>query len=144
MLAQKLYEQGYITYMRTDSLNLSNNFLIEVKQWLKNNKGEKYYLDSPKRYKNKSKGAQEAHEAIRPTKVNNLPDNLLSKLDKNTFKLYRLIWQRTVASQMPTAKLALSSIEIEAGKYGLKANGQMIIFDGYLAIYPEKGNTATV
>jgi DNA topoisomerase I len=144
MLAQKLYEQGYITYMRTDSLNLSNNFLIEVKQWLKNNKGEKYYLDSPKRYKNKSKGAQEAHEAIRPTKVNNLPDNLLSKLDKNTFKLYRLIWQRTVASQMPTAKLALSSIEIEAGKYGLKANGQMIIFDGYLAIYPEKTKEQTL
>ncbi len=143
VIAQKLYEQGHITYMRTDSLNLSNNFLTEAKNWLKKNKGEKYYLNTPRRYRGKSKGAQEAHEAIRPTKASQEADNLNPKLDKNTIKLYRLIWQRALASQMPAAKLALSSMEIETDKqanntYTLRATGQRLIFAGYLLIYPEK------
>jgi len=141
MIAQKLYEQGYITYMRTDSLNLSPNFLEDVKLWLKENKGEKYYLKSPKRFKNKSKGAQEAHEAIRPTKVKNEPKYIESKIDKKFVSLYRLIWQRTVASQMPAAKLMNTSMEIEAkheNSYTLKASGQILTFSGYLEIYPEK------
>ncbi len=141
MMAQKLYEQGYITYMRTDSLNLSPNFLEDVKLWLKENKGEKYYLESPRRFKNKSKGAQEAHEAIRPTKVKNDPKYLETKIDKKFISLYRLIWQRAVASQMPAAKLMNTTMEIEAihkNSYSLKANGQILTFSGYLEIYPEK------
>ncbi len=141
MIAQKLYEQGYITYMRTDSLNLSPNFLEDVKFWLKENKGEKYYLETPRRFKNKSKGAQEAHEAIRPTKVKNEPKFLENKIDKKFISLYRLIWQRTLASQMPVAKVMNTTMEIEAeheNKYSLKANGQILTFSGYLEIYPEK------
>ncbi len=141
MIAQKLYEQGYITYMRTDSLNLSPNFLEDVKLWLKENKGDKYYLETPRRFKNKSKGAQEAHEAIRPTKVKNDPKYLENKIDKKFISLYRLIWQRTVASQMPAAKLMNTSMEIEAkneNNYSLKASGQILTFSGYLEVYPEK------
>jgi DNA topoisomerase I len=141
MIAQKLYEKGYITYMRTDSLNLSNNFLIETKEWLKENQGEKFYLENPRRFKNKSKGAQEAHEAIRPTKAKNDPEKLNEKIDKKFLPLYRLIWQRAIASQMPNAILNLSSIEVEAkykNTYTLKANGQILVFPGYLKVYPEK------
>lgn len=143
MMAQKLYEQGHITYMRTDSLNLSANFLIEAKNWLKKHKGDKYCLNSPRYFKSKNKSAQEAHEAIRPTKVSQEADKLSSKFDKNTIKLYQLIWQRALASQMPAAKINSNTIDIEAvykneKKYNLRANGQKIIFTGYLEVYPEK------
>ncbi len=147
MIAQKLYEQGYITYMRTDSLNLSNNFLIETQEWLNKNQGEKFCLESPRRFKNKSKGAQEAHEAIRPTKASNDPERLAEKIEKNFLPLYRLIWQRAIASQMPGAILNLSSIEIEAkheNTFILKANGQSLVFPGYLKVYPEKTKEQTL
>ncbi len=141
MLAQKLYEEGFITYMRTDSVSLSIKFLEESKQWLKNQLGEKYTLSSPRQFKNKSKNAQEAHEAIRPTQAKQTPDNLLKKLESKTGRLYQLIWQRAIASQMPAAKLAMSALDCEVEKnktvYGLRATGQKLIFDGYLAIYPE-------
>ncbi len=142
MVAQKLYEQGFITYMRTDSLNLSNKFLNESQAWLKTNLGKEYSLDKSRVFKSKSKNAQEAHEAVRPTEVNNTPDNLKGKLDNNQERLYRLIWQRAVASQMPTAKLAATTINVEAkndkDEYILRASGQILIFPGYLKIYPEK------
>lgn len=140
-VAQKLYEQGHITYMRTDSLNLSPKFLSEAALWLKENLGTEYGTE-PRVFKNKSKNAQEAHEAIRPTEVNKTPDDLAGKLEKNQARLYRLIWQRAVASQMAAAKLAATAIDILAkdqkDEYQLRATGQTIVFPGYLKIWPEK------
>ncbi len=142
MLAQKLYEQGYITYMRTDSLNLAPKFIKETQVWLKNNLGQEYLTTGGRFFKNKSKNAQEAHEAIRPSEVNTSPEISAAKLDNNQERLYRLIWQRAVASQMPAAKLASTIIDVKAlakGKtYIFRANGQILVFAGYLKIWPEK------
>jgi DNA topoisomerase-1 len=137
MLAQKLYEAGHITYMRTDSLNLSEKFLSETRIYLKTNVGEKYSLAQPRIFKTKSKGAQEAHEAIRPTDPNQTPE--LLKLEEKQQKLYRLIWQRTLASQMPEAIFDATTIDISAQNtpYEFRASGQVMQFDGYLKIYPE-------
>jgi len=141
-VAQKLYEQGYITYMRTDSLNLSPKFLNEAALWLKENLSSEYVLAANRIFKNKSKNAQEAHEAIRPTEVNTTPESLAGQLDKNQEKLYRLIWQRALASQMPAAKLAATTIDLLAAdkqeSYLFRATGQILTFPGYLKIWPEK------
>ncbi len=137
-LAQKLYEQGYITYMRTDSLNLSGKFLGEAKAWLLDNLGKEYSLTETRVLKNKNKNAQEAHEAIRPTEVMKTPDDLKEKLEKGQYRLYKLIWERSVASQMPAAILSATTIYIEANKYGLRASGQVLDFPGYLKVYKEK------
>ncbi len=136
MLAQRLYESGYITYMRTDSLNLSEKFINDAKNYLTETLGEKYSAD--RRYKTKSAGAQEAHEAIRPTEASQTPDSLKNELDPRQFKMYQLIWQRSVASQMPDAIFDSAHITVKAGKYELLAQGQTLKFDGYLKIYPEK------
>lgn len=138
MLAQKLYEAGHITYMRTDSLNLSEKFLSEAQAYLKTNVGEKYSLVQPRKFITKSKGAQEAHEAIRPTDPNHTPDTLT--LEPKQQKLYQLIWQRTLASQMPEAIFDATTIDVEAKgtPYEFRASGQVMQFDGYLKIYPEK------
>jgi len=119
MLAQKLYEKGYITYHRTDSLGLSEEFLKQAQKFIEPNDLE------IKKYKAK-KGAQEAHEAIRPTKISRKIDD----------KLYELIWQRAIASQMKSALLDTVSVDISADKYLFRANGQQIKFDGFLKIYP--------
>jgi DNA topoisomerase-1 len=137
-LAQKLYEQGYITYMRTDSLNLSGKFLGEAKKWLGDNLGQEYALAKPQIFKTKSKNAQEAHEAIRPTEVSQTPEILESRLERNSYRLYQLIWNRAVASQMPAAIMSATTIFVSAGQFGLKASGQTLDFSGYLRIYPEK------
>jgi len=139
MLAQRLYEKGYITYMRTDSLNLADNFLDNAKNYLAKNLGEKYCLKTPRRFKTKSKNAQEAHEAIRPTEAKRNVESIKS-LDKNQAKLYKLIWQRALASQMTEAIANNTTIDINAENtiYQFRANGQIIKFDGYLKIYPEK------
>lgn len=141
-IAQKLYEEGYITYMRTDALNLSPKFIGETAVWLKKNLGPDYVVEGGKKYKNRSKNAQEAHEAIRPTEVNQDPDRLSEKLDKNQLRLYRLIWQRAVSSQMPPALLAASTIDVQTitnkEEYLFRANGQTIVFPGYLKVWPEK------
>jgi DNA topoisomerase-1 len=141
-IAQKLYEQGYITYMRTDSLNLSPKFINDAYDWLKKNLGTDYAVTGGRVFKNKSKNAQEAHEAIRPTKAANTPELLTGKLDKNQERLYRLIWQRAIASQMTAAKLATTTVDVKTEKnkeiYIFHANGQTIIFPGYLKIWPEK------
>jgi DNA topoisomerase-1 len=141
-VAQKLYEQGYITYMRTDSLNLAPKFRIEAEEWLKTNLGADYAVADGRTFKNRSKNAQEAHEAIRPTEVMTAPDMLSEKLEKNQERLYRLIWQRAVASQMPAAKLAATTIDIKAldkkDIYIFRATGQTLVFPGYLQIWPEK------
>lgn len=137
-LAQKLYEQGFITYMRTDSLNLSDKFLTEAKDYLLGSLGEKYTLTEARKFKTKSKGAQEAHEAIRPTEAGRTPEQL-SKIDPGQLRLYRLIWQRAVASQMPDAIVDQTTIDIEAQNtaYQFRVTGQILKFDGYLSVYPE-------
>ncbi|MFA5029707.1 MAG: type I DNA topoisomerase [Patescibacteria group bacterium] len=144
MLAQQLYEgveitgeaTGLITYMRTDSLNLSEKFLQEAAQYLDKNLG-KNYLET-KTFKTKSKGAQEAHEAIRPTSASRSPEEIKASLDPKQFKLYQLIWQRALASQMPPAILEATVIDINSqnNKYTFRATGQTIKFDGFLKIYP--------
>ncbi len=142
MIAQKLYEEGYITYMRTDSLNLSPKFLGDAYEWIKKNLGEEYAIKGGQVYKGKSKNAQEAHEAVRPTEANITPEILASKLDKNQERLYRLIWQRAVSSQMTPATLAATIIDVKASdkkdEYTFRANGQTLVFPGYLKIWPEK------
>ncbi|KKR21306.1 MAG: topoisomerase protein [Parcubacteria group bacterium GW2011_GWE2_39_37] len=152
MLAQQLYEGidlageghvGLITYMRTDSLNLSEKFLNDSKEYLEANLGEKYSLKTARIFKTKSKGAQEAHEAIRPSEANRHPDQIKDSLNSNQYRLYKLIWQRAVASQMPEAIVSATDIDVDAikdknAKYQFRASGQTIEFDGYLKIYPEK------
>lgn len=141
-VAQKLYEFGYITYMRTDSLHLSPKFTKESKDWIETELGKEYLPSKENVFKNKSKSAQEAHEAIRPTEVSNTFEILESKLDPLQLKLYKLIWQRAVSSQMSAAKINTTSINIEvitnSNNYTFKANGQNINFYGYLKIWPEK------
>lgn len=141
-VAQKLYELGFITYMRTDSLNLSPKFLKEASDWINTNIGPSYIQKNGRVFKGKSKNAQEAHEAIRPTEANNTPENLEASLDKNQSRLYRLIWQRAIASQMTPARLAATTVDVitesENSSYLFRVNGQLIIFDGYLKIWPEK------
>ncbi len=148
MLAQQLYEGvelskeegsvGLITYMRTDSQNLSQKFLDESREHLISTLGKEYALEAPRLFKTKSKGAQEAHEAVRPTEVSRTPESLKDSLAPNQLKLYRLIWQRAVASQMPAAELDQVAIDVSAGRGEFRATGQTIAFDGYLKIYPEK------
>jgi len=126
MFAQKLYEKGLITYHRTDSLNLSNLFLTEAKKYINKEFGTKYL--ETRQFKTKSKTAQEAHEAIRPT-------NVKQKVDD---KLYKLIWQRAVASQMTSAIFNAQKVDIEAGKCEFRATGQTLKFDGFLRVYKMK------
>lgn len=139
-IAQQLYEVGLITYMRTDSLNLSNKFLTDAKDYLNKNLGTKYCLAAPRIFKTKSKNAQEAHEAIRPTEAERDPESVKSSYNNNQYKLYKLIWQRALASQMPAAVVDATTIDIEAKGtvYQFRANGQILKFAGYLKIYPEK------
>ncbi len=137
VIAQHLYENGHITYMRTDSVNLSKEFIGAAKNWLEEKLGKEYALATPRLFKSKSKLVQEAHEAIRPTHVDHDPDSI-ELSDPGEKKLYRLIWQRSVGSQMPAAKVALTAADASAGKYTLRANGQQIIFDGYLKVWPQK------
>lgn len=145
-LAQRLYENGHITYMRTDSFNLSAKFKADAQSWILKNLGKKYY-SGEKSFKTKSKGAQEAHEAIRPTDLSAL-DKLSNKLESGEFRLYKLIWQRALASQISSANINTQNIIIEAKNnkdvYGLKASGQIIKFDGYLAIWPEQFKEKTL
>jgi DNA topoisomerase I len=129
--AQNLYERGLITYHRTDSLNLSNQSRVMAETYITSEFGKKYY--SSNFYKNRSKGAQEAHEAIRPTDVNKSP-----KLDGKQKSLYELIVNRFLASQMVKAEFNNLSIHIQADKYSFKTNGQTLKFDGYLRAYPMK------
>ena len=137
VLAQRLYETGIITYMRTDSLNIAESALAEAQEVIKNNFGKEYCLDKPRFYQNKSKGAQEAHEAVRPTDFARLPESL-GKQEAGQLKLYDLIWKRTLACQMQAAVLDQTAVEISAGdKYVFRANGQVIKFDGFIKVYTE-------
>jgi DNA topoisomerase-1 len=133
-LAQKLYETGRITYMRTDSLNLADKFLGETQDFIKVNFGDNY-IKGPVRYKTGSKGAQEAHEAIRPTDVRVTPEMMKGKLESGQWRLYDLIWRRTVASQLPAAQIEQTGIELNAKNYTFKANGSVVTFDGFMKVY---------
>lgn len=141
-LAQQLYETGFITYMRTDSVNVAPEALRQAKAFLEKELGERYALKAPRRFKTRSKLAQEAHEAIRPTNPLLSPEEASRKLkDNNQNRLYEVIWQRFVASQMPNAITEQTSISVEAkGKnhYELRSSGSILIFDGFLKIYPSK------
>jgi len=145
MLAQRLYEGielgdegsiGLITYMRTDSQNLSEESLVGARDYITKNLGAQYH--ELKKYQTKSKSAQEAHEAVRPTDPHRTPDSIKAYLSAQEFKLYNLIWRRFIASQMPKAIFDATSIDIGAGKYNFRANGSTIKFDGFLKIYPVK------
>jgi DNA topoisomerase-1 len=141
-LAQELYENGYITYMRTDSTNLSAEALEAAKNFLKKEFGERYVLSIPRQFVTKSKLAQEAHEAIRPTNPNLTPAALKKDLAPRQLKLYDLIWRRFLASQMPEAELDQTLVDIAAkvkkDTYTLRASGQIIRFDGFLRIWRSK------
>lgn len=133
-LAQKLYESGAITYMRTDSTNLSNVALASIEEYVKNEFGDKYY--KYRTYKTKSAGSQEAHEAIRPSEIKNTE----AGNNKDEQKLYELIWKRTVASQMASAEIERTDVTIDISKWEKDkfiASGQVIKFDGFLKLYIE-------
>ena len=139
-LAQKLYETGRITYMRTDSLNLSEKFLGEAQEFIKSTFGPEYATGSAT-FKTKTKGAQEAHEAIRPTEPKTTPESLKGELESGQWKLYNLIWSRTMATQMPAAKLERTTLDIEAKQYTFRSNGSTIVFDGFMKIYKSAKET---
>ena len=132
LLAQKLYESGKITYMRTDSISLSETAIDAIKSEINSSFGEKYY--QPRKFKNKNENAQEAHEAIRPSYMN---ESKVDDADLN--RLYELIWKRTIASQMSDAQFekTTAKIEISTNKDTLTASGEVMKFDGFLKVYLE-------
>lgn len=136
-VAQRLYEAGMITYMRTDSVNLSKEALSAAKDAIIDNYGEAY--SNVKNYTGKSKGAQEAHEAIRPTNMKLQPVGVGTSLERDQAKLYELIWKRTLASQMSDAQLERTNVKIKATSHGeeFSANGEVVKFDGFLKVYLE-------
>ena len=135
-IAQQLYETGKITYHRTDSFNLSDSSLLLAQKIIIKNYGKEYWPGFSKKYKTKSKTAQEAHEAIRPSFPEKKPEDL--KLDERQFKLYDLIWRRFIASQMSQAIFNSTVVDIKAKNYLFRAIGQTLKFDGFLKIYPMK------
>ncbi len=149
-LAQKLYEEGCITYHRTDSVNMSSKAIAQIRSYVKNEFGEKYIPSSPRFYKTKQKLAQEAHEAIRPTQVQATEKNITAKLGPQYAKLYNLIWRRAVASQMADAFIESTTVFAETiqnsrvkiqnddkeKSYKFKTNGSVLLFEGFLKINP--------
>jgi DNA topoisomerase-1 len=142
-LAQRLYEGvelgeegsvGLITYMRTDSVRVSTDALAQVRELIRANYGPDYLPDKPTFFRSK-KDAQEAHEAIRPTDVARTPDEVRRYLDDDLFRLYQLIWQRFIASQMVPAVFDQTAIDVAAGDFTFRASGSVQKFDGYLAVY---------
>src|SRR5690554_6925666 len=135
MLAQRLYEAGYITYMRTDSTNLSQDAVSSARAYIARQFGDQYLPDAPRVYGSKE-GAQEAHEAIRPTEVTRKPSDI-SGLEKDAEKLYDLIWRQFLACQMADAQFLSTSIVVGNGDYELRTRGRIIKFDGFLKAAPQ-------
>ncbi|MDO8977845.1 MAG: type I DNA topoisomerase [Afipia sp.] len=148
-IAQRLYEgidiggetTGLITYMRTDGVQIDPSAITQVRKVIGEDYGKAYVPDSPRQYTSKAKNAQEAHEAIRPTDLSRRPASLKARLDNDQARLYDLIWMRTVASQMESAEMERTTVDITA-KAGarvleLRATGQVVKFDGFLAVYQE-------
>lgn len=145
-VAQQLYEGidvgggavGLITYMRTDSVNVAKEALDEIRELIEKRYGKEFLPDAPKEYKTKAKNAQEAHEAIRPTSVTRTPTMVKEHLSDEQFKLYQLIWQRTVACQMVAAVFDQVSIDFECGDAGVfRATGSVLKEPGYMQVYHE-------
>jgi DNA topoisomerase I len=136
--AQRLYEAGHITYMRTDGIDMAPEAVMDARDAIKTRFGEAYVPKSPRMYKNKAKNAQEAHECIRPTDMEQDPSKL-ARLEPDQRKLYDLIWKRSLASQMEAARFERTTVEITSadGEVGLRATGQVVTFDGFLKIYME-------
>jgi len=134
--AQQLYEMGYITYMRTDSLRVSPVAQSDAREYILQNYGDAFVPKTPKQYRAK-KSAQDAHEAIRPTAVSNSPEKLKDKLKADLFKLYRLIWLRFMASQMTDAVVDMITADIIAGEYLARATGTEVKFAGFTTLYVE-------
>jgi DNA topoisomerase I len=158
-LAQRLYEGislpgegsvGLITYMRTDSVTIADSALREIAELVKQEYGPSYALAEHRRYKTRSRNAQEAHEAVRPTSVLRSPERVAASLDRDQLRLYDLIWKRTMATQMAEARFAQVGVDILAtasqmgedaveadARYGLRATGQTLVFDGFIRVYTE-------
>jgi DNA topoisomerase-1 len=140
VIAQHLYENGHITYMRTDSTNLAASALATAHAVIGKEFGKEYQLPSPRIYSTKSKGAQEAHEAIRPANLEMISGADIGLKDRGENRLYDLIWKRTIASQMKEAILEQTSVDIEASTPHheiFRANGQTVVFDGFIRVYTE-------
>jgi DNA topoisomerase-1 len=144
-IAQKLYEGvdlgplgtvGLITYMRTDSVRVSTEAIQQVRGWIKDRFGDSYLPPKPNAYKSR-KGAQDAHEAIRPTSIDLEPDKVKSSLEKDQWALYKLIWDRFVASQMPSADFLQTTVEVKADDAVFTAVGTVPVFQGFMALYVE-------
>jgi DNA topoisomerase I len=149
-IAQRLYEGvdilgegtvGLITYMRTDSVNLAESALREIREVIRTEFGDAYGVAEPRRFKARSRNAQEAHEAIRPTSALRTPARVAAALDRDQLRLYTMIWQRTLASQMTEARFEQVGVDIEAtsdgATYRLRATGQTLLFDGFIRVYTE-------
>jgi DNA topoisomerase-1 len=151
-LAQRLYEGidlggetvGLITYMRTDGVAISGEAIAAARQLIGKDFGAKYVPDAPRVYRSPAKNAQEAHEAIRPTDLARKPADIAAHLDRDQRRLYELIWKRTLASQMASALLEQVTVDITdlAAKLRLRATGQVVLFDGFLALYQEDRDDA--
>ena len=135
-LAQKLYEEGYITYHRTDSVTISSSAMFSIINFVKKEYGENYVPEKPRFYKTRQKLAQEAHEGIRPTRIQNSESIIQNSLGKPYASLYGLIWRRAVASQMADAIIESTTVYVDALPYKLKANGSVLVFDGFLKVNP--------
>ncbi|WP_441242332.1 type I DNA topoisomerase [Tardiphaga sp. 768_D3_N2_1] len=148
-IAQRLYEgidiggetTGLITYMRTDGVTIDPSAITQARTVIGEDYGKAYVPDAPRQYTSKAKNAQEAHEAIRPTDMSRRPASLKARLDSDQYRLYELVWMRTVASQMESAEMERTTVDI-AAKAGsrvleLRATGQVVKFDGFLAVYQE-------
>jgi len=136
-IAQKLYEEGKITYHRTDSVVLSNQFMGQTQQYIIKNYGQDYSLQYFRKYTTKQKLAQEAHEAIRPTSIGDRGEGLMASDES---KLYELIWKRALATQMKEASLEKTAVTVSAGKAELLVEGVKIVFNGYLVLYKENSD----
>ena len=145
--AQSLYEGvdvggetvGLITYMRTDAVNLSQDAINMTRAQIEKQYGARYLPEKPIFYANKSKNAQEAHEAIRPTDPSRTPESLRGRIDQDLWDLYNLIWQRTMACQMANAQLDQTSVDIDSSdkKHSFRASGSVLVFDGFMRAYQE-------
>lgn len=145
-VAQQLYEGinigsetvGLITYMRTDAVNLSEEAIADIRSFIDGHYGHEFVPESPRRYKTKTKNAQEAHEAVRPTDIRRTPEMLQGILEKDLWRLYDLIWKRSVACQMAPARLDMVAVDMDAGTHWtLRANGSTVTFPGFMAVYLE-------
>ncbi|MBU0926404.1 MAG: type I DNA topoisomerase [Spirochaetes bacterium] len=136
-MAQRLYEAGYITYMRTDSTHLSEDAVAAARAFIEDSYGREYLPEAPAVYASKE-GAQEAHEAIRPTGVS-VAAGALVGMERDAERLYALIWQQFVACQMQAARYTSTRIDVKAGDYSLRALGRVLVFDGYTRVLPPQG-----